>query len=77
VAAGRRQDALRLAGAADALREELGSPRSATQDAELALALGGADEVADRVRVAAKAMNAHEADALVRRICADREEIDR
>jgi class 3 adenylate cyclase/tetratricopeptide (TPR) repeat protein len=75
VAAGRPLDGHRLAGAADALRERLGSPRSQTQEDQLSSVLGNGVEAGDAA-VAREEMRAEpdRAEALVADLCAGPEE---
>ena len=72
VATGRGLDAVRLVGAADVLREQLGSPRSPVQEAQLTATLAVSAvplEVAAAARAAAGA-DPGQVDRLVAEICA-------
>jgi class 3 adenylate cyclase/tetratricopeptide (TPR) repeat protein len=72
MATGDPADAQVLAGAADALRTRLGSPRSATQESELADTLASADlDPGDirRLRAEGRVLESDLIDSLVRQVC--------
>jgi len=72
VATGRGLDAVRLVGTADALREELGSPRSPAQEAQLTATLAVSAVPLDEAAAARAAAGADpgQVDRLVAEICA-------